>query len=86
MAKMGMIVETISTSLNTFDRSYYTIDAVNDAYLTTIAKNRDEGIGAPCYGIIHGLDAPCATNCATASSFRCCCTPAPGGGRSIRLR
>jgi two-component system, NtrC family, sensor kinase len=37
----------------------FTIDAVNDAYLATVAKNRDAVVGAHCYRVIHGLDAPC---------------------------
>ena len=37
----------------------FTIDAVNDAYLATVAKTRDAVIGAHCYEVIHGLDAPC---------------------------
>jgi signal transduction histidine kinase len=37
----------------------FTIDAVNDAYLSTVAKPRDEVIGAHCYQVIHGLDSPC---------------------------
>ena len=39
----------------------FTIEAVNDAYLTTVGKTRDEVIGTPCYRLIHGLDAPCDT-------------------------
>ena len=37
----------------------FTIDAVNDAYLSTVTKTRDEVIGAHCYQVIHGLDSPC---------------------------
>ena len=37
----------------------FTIDAVNDAYLTTVSKTRDEVIGAHCYQVIHGLESPC---------------------------
>jgi two-component system NtrC family sensor kinase len=37
----------------------FTIAAVNDAYLGTVGKNRDEVIGAHCYRLIHGLDSPC---------------------------
>jgi signal transduction histidine kinase len=39
----------------------FTIDAVNDAYLKTVEKKIDEVIGAHCYRVIHGLDAPCDT-------------------------
>ncbi len=39
----------------------FTIQAVNDAYLKTTEKNRDEVIGAHCYRVIRGLDAPCDT-------------------------
>ena len=37
----------------------FTIDAVNEAYLTTVARSREEVIGAHCYQVIHGLDSPC---------------------------
>lgn len=37
----------------------FTIEAVNDAYLTIAAKNRDDVIGAHCYRVIHGRSAPC---------------------------
>jgi two-component system, NtrC family, sensor kinase len=37
----------------------FTIDAVNEAYLKAAAKNSDEVIGACCYQVIHGLNAPC---------------------------
>ncbi|BBO89394.1 ATP-binding protein [Desulfosarcina ovata] len=37
----------------------FTIDSVNDAYLETVNKTRDEVIGTPCYQVIHGLAAPC---------------------------
>lgn len=37
----------------------FTIEAVNEAYLKTIDKKHDEVIGAHCYRVIHGLDAPC---------------------------
>ncbi len=37
----------------------FTIDAVNEAYLKTVGKTRDEVIGAHCYRLIHGLNAPC---------------------------
>jgi two-component system NtrC family sensor kinase len=37
----------------------FTIEAVNAAYLRTVGKKRDEVIGAHCYQLIHGLDAPC---------------------------
>ncbi len=37
----------------------FTIDAVNDAYLNTAAKKREEVVGAYCYQVIRGLDAPC---------------------------
>ncbi len=39
----------------------FTIGAVNAAYLKTVGKKRDEVIGAHCYQLIHGLDAPCDT-------------------------
>ncbi|BBO71549.1 hypothetical protein DSCA_54790 [Desulfosarcina alkanivorans] len=39
----------------------FTIEAVNDAYLKTVGKTHDEVIGAHCYRLIHGLDAPCDT-------------------------
>ena len=37
----------------------FTIDAVNDAYLTTVSKTRDQVLGAHCYEVIHGLKSPC---------------------------
>ncbi len=37
----------------------FTIDAVNDAYLSTVGKTRDDVIGAHCYQVIHGLASPC---------------------------
>ena len=37
----------------------FTIAAVNDAYLESVGKKREEVIGAHCYRLIHGLDAPC---------------------------
>lgn len=37
----------------------FSIDSVNDAYLEAIGKPRDEVVGAPCYQVIHGLEAPC---------------------------
>ena len=39
----------------------FTIEAVNDAYLATVGKEREEVIGAHCYRLIHGFDAPCDT-------------------------
>jgi len=39
----------------------FSIEAVNAAYLSTVKKKRTEVIGAPCYRVIHGLDAPCDT-------------------------
>ena len=39
----------------------FTIDAVNEAYLKTTAKNRDEVIGGYCYQVLCGLDEPCDT-------------------------
>jgi signal transduction histidine kinase len=39
----------------------FTVDAVNEAYLKTVGKTREEVIGAHCYRLIHGLDAPCDT-------------------------
>ena len=39
----------------------FTVDAVNEAYLKTVGKKREEVIGAHCYRLIHGLDAPCDT-------------------------
>jgi signal transduction histidine kinase len=37
----------------------FTIEAVNDAYLRITGQHRDDVIGAHCYRIIHGRDAPC---------------------------
>jgi signal transduction histidine kinase len=37
----------------------FTIAEVNDAYLHAVGKTREEVVGAHCYQIIHGFDAPC---------------------------
>jgi signal transduction histidine kinase len=37
----------------------FTIEAVNEAYLKTVGKKHGDVVGAHCYRLIHGLDAPC---------------------------
>jgi two-component system NtrC family sensor kinase len=37
----------------------FTIQAVNDAYLKRTNKQHQKVVGAHCYELIHGLDAPC---------------------------
>ncbi len=39
----------------------FTIVDVNDAYLNTVKKTKDEVIGAHCYEISHGIKAPCSS-------------------------
>ncbi len=38
----------------------FTIADANDAYLEAVTKFKDEVIGAYCYKVTHGLDAPCS--------------------------
>ncbi len=39
----------------------FTIADVNDAYLNTVKKTKDQVIGAYCYEISHGINAPCSS-------------------------
>ncbi|MCK5162080.1 MAG: PAS domain-containing protein [Desulfobacula sp.] len=39
----------------------FTIIDVNDAYLNTVKKTKDNVIGAHCYEISHGIKAPCSS-------------------------
>jgi signal transduction histidine kinase len=39
----------------------FTIADVNDAYLNTVKKTKDEVIGAYCYEISHSINAPCSS-------------------------
>jgi signal transduction histidine kinase len=39
----------------------FTIADVNDAYLNTVKKSKDQVIGAYCYEISHCIDAPCSS-------------------------
>ena len=41
-------------------RSNFTIVDANEAYLEAVTKSKHEIIGAHCYEVTHGLDAPCS--------------------------
>ena len=41
-------------------RPDFTIVDANDAYLKAVTKTKNEVIGAHCYEVTHGLDAPCS--------------------------
>jgi two-component system NtrC family sensor kinase len=40
----------------------FTIDEVNDGYLKIVNKTREEVLGAYCYEIYYGLNAPCSSS------------------------
>ena len=50
-----------STAAIVFINTDFTIAEINEPYLMAVNKSREEVIGAPCYEISHGYNAPCSS-------------------------
>jgi PAS domain S-box-containing protein len=56
----NLLIQQSTAAIVIINTDFIIVD-VNDAYLNTVKKTKDEVIGAHCYEISHGIKAPCSS-------------------------
>ena len=56
----NLLIQQSTAAIVIIDTEFVILD-VNDAYLNTVKKTKEEVIGAHCYEISHGISMPCSS-------------------------